>query len=108
MIQAADLTERVTFTRTAAQKDEKGNQVGMPLDLFTTWASVQSLAGRQNYLTGEISTDKDYKIRIRYRYDHQLTENDGATHKGRKLQLVSVVNVNEANEELQIIAKETT
>ena len=70
------------------------------IPLFTVWASIQPLRGREYYETERVNNTENVKIIIRYR--DGVNENCKILYKKHTYKIQSVVNPNMENESLEL------
>lgn len=104
----AKYRHRLTFQKREKVKDDEGNTVIDWVDQFTVWGSIKGLRGRDYLIAGAEAVKISTRIYIRYRKgvtsDMRITFNDGGTV--RFFDMINPTNVNDANEELEILANE--
>lgn len=74
------------------------------IPLITAWAEIVPLSGRELYLARAQQQQITHVIRMHY--DPDITAKMQATWQGRTFYFESVINVNEANRQLEIMAIE--
>lgn len=103
-MKAGQLDQRVTVERLQGGFDE----LGQPLPdnwapLFTCWAAVEPLTGRE-YLAASAAVS-EVTARIRMRFRPWMTAQDRVIHEGTTYQIESVIDVRSANRELVLMCK---
>lgn len=103
-MKAGQLDQRVTVERLSGGVDE----LGQPLPdtwapLFTCWAAVEPLAGREYIAAQAAVSEVTAKIRMRFR--PWMTAEDRVIHKGTVYQIQSVIDVRSENRELHLMCK---
>ncbi|KKL17335.1 hypothetical protein LCGC14_2486610 [marine sediment metagenome] len=73
-------------------------------DLVTVWGAVLPQSGREFYRAMQVNAEVTHLVSIRYRSD--VDETNRLVVGGRTLDITSVVNVDEADEELLITCVE--
>ncbi|WP_026078454.1 phage head closure protein [Saccharococcus caldoxylosilyticus] len=99
---------RITFQ----QYDENAtNENGFPLeedqrwqDVKTVWAMIKTLQGREYYEAA--TTQNENTVRFVIRYTSGINPDMRIKYKDRKFEILSVINDDEQNITLTIIAKE--
>lgn len=99
---------RITFQ----QYDENAvNENGFPLedsqrwtDVKTVWAMIKTLQGREYYEAA--ATQNENTVRFVIRYTSGITPDMRIKYKDRAFEILSVINDDERNITLTIIAKE--
>lgn len=74
--------------------------------LFTCWADVAPLRGRELVAAQQVASEVTGTVRIRYRSDFQLTSKDRVLFDTRVYDVVSVVNHDERNREVILYVRE--
>ncbi len=96
--------KRITFCR-YEETENALSQIGQVLkEIKTVWASVEPTRGREYQEAQRIRPELTYKVTTRY---HKGIMPDMLIkYKGRLFQIISVINVREGNEMLEIICIE--
>ena len=91
--------KRLTLETYAETPDSFGDaMVGQYTTLATVWASVQPLRGRELAQFQQVSADVTHRIKMRYSAALAvLTPKDRAVLGSRNFDILSVINVREAN-----------
>ena len=100
-MKAGQLDQRVTVERLSGGVDE----LGQPLPdtwapLFTCWAAVEPLTGREYLAAGALLSEVTARIRMRYRPG--ITAADRVIHNGKVYGVTSVADVHSSRRELQL------
>ena len=103
-MKAGQLDQRVTVERLQGGVDE----LGQPLPdtwapLFTCWAAVEPLVGRE-YLAAQAAVS-EVTAKIRMRFRPWMTAEDRVIHDGTIYQIESVIDVRSENRELVLMCK---
>ena len=103
-MKAGQLDQRVTVERLQGGVDE----LGQPLPdtwapLFTCWAAVEPLVGREYIAAQAAVSEVTAKIRMRFR--PWMTAEDRVIHEGTIYNIVSVIDVRSENRELVLMCK---
>lgn len=96
--------KRIAFYGNAEQENELGQIEQAEKELFKTWASVEPLRGREYQEAQKIRPELTYKITIRYRPG--ITPDMYIKYKERLFEIVSVINVKERNEIIELMCTE--
>lgn len=96
--------KRITFCKYAEEQNEllQTEQVLKPVK--TVWASVEPTRGREYQEAQRVRPELTYKITTRYH--KEITPDMLIKFKDRYFQMVSIINVRERNEMLEIICTE--
>jgi len=99
---------RVTLARATTTTDGGGDIVTAYATVATgVPASVEPLRGNELFTAQQVASEVTHRIRIRYAAKwSDLTAKDRVTLASRNFDVLSVLNVNERNRELEIMAKE--
>ena len=102
-MRAGDLDQRVTVERYTSTEDELGQPIESWAPLFTCWAAVEPLTGRE-YLAAQAAVS-EVTARIRMRFRPWMTAQDRVIHEGTVYQIESLVDVRSGNRELVLMCK---
>jgi SPP1 family predicted phage head-tail adaptor len=70
------------------------------------WGSIEPLSGRELLLAQQVKSDVSHKIRIRYKAG--ITSAKRVRYQNRYFNIISVLNIQELNVYMEILAKEIT
>ena len=99
-----DLRHRITFQKPVKTPDGyKGHTVTWQ-DVFTVWASVEPLSGREYFYAHQIKAEVSHRVRIRY--NEKVTTEMRIKHRDRILTIESIIDMKERREVQEILAKE--
>ena len=103
-MKAGQLDQRVTVERLSGGVDE----LGQPLPdtwapLFTCWAAVEPLTGRE-YIAAQAAVS-EVTARIRMRFRPWMTAQDRVIHNGTTYNIVSLIDVRSDHRELVLMCK---
>ena len=103
-MRAGDLDQRIVIERQQGGFDE----LGQPLPdtwapLFTCWAAVEPLTGRE-YLAAQAAVS-EVTARIRMRFRPWMTAEDRVIHNGTIYQIESLIDVRSDHRELVLMCK---
>lgn len=101
---AGTLKDRVTIQRYTADVDPAWGATPGWTDITEVWADVTPTGGTEKSDNAGIQTSNTHRVSLRYRSD--LTSKDRLVYRGRKLEIVSVLDVDGAKRELLIEARE--
>lgn len=102
-MKAGQLDQRVTVERFTATYDELGQPIETWAPLFSCWAAVEPLTGREYLAAAAAVSEVTAKIRMRFR--PWMTSQDRVIHGGTVYQIESVIDVRSANRELVLMCK---
>lgn len=99
------LRQRITLLKSSGNEvNSMGEEVPKYIDFKEVWASVAPMTGREYQESQKLRSETTYKIAIRYVAG--VTTDMKIRYKEKIMWIVSVLNVNERNSELQIVAFE--
>lgn len=102
-MKAGDLDQRVTVERFTSTEDELDQPIESWAPLFTCWAAVEPLTGRE-YLAAQAAVS-EVTARIRMRFRPWMTAQDRVVHNGTTYGIESLVDVRSGNRELVLMCK---
>lgn len=103
MIDAGRKDQRITFQRRSGEaQNEVGEQTDPFVDFAAMWAQAEPLRGREFFAVGQMQQAVDVRFRIDYRED--LRDTDRIMWRGVPHQIVSMLNVDGARHQLEIMA----
>ena len=102
-MKAGDLDQRVTVERYTSTQDELGQPIESWAPLFTCWAAVEPLVGRE-YLAAQAAVS-EVTARIRMRFRPWMTAQDRVIHNGTTYNIVSLIDVRSDHRELVLMCK---
>lgn len=95
---------RITFQEFTETTNENGFPVEDWQDKHYLWAMIKTLQGREYHQAA--ATQNENTVRFVVRYTSGITPDMRILYKGRVFDIVSVINDDEMNKTLTIIAKE--
>ena len=102
-MKAGQLDQRVTVERFTSTEDELGQPIEAWAPLFTCWATVEPLTGRE-FIAAQ-AAQSEVTARIRMRFRPWMTAEDRVIHNGTTYNIVSLVDVRSENRELVLMCK---
>lgn len=103
-MRAGDLRHQVTIQQFESIDDGGGGHEEVWTDLTTVWGSVEPLNGKERYDAQQIQATLSHKIRIRY-YPN-LKPSMRVKFETRVFNILSIINFEERNRELQLMCEE--
>lgn len=100
---AGKLDQRVTVERFTSTVDDWGTPIESWAPLFTCWASVEPLVGREYIAAQALQSEVTARIRMRYRPG--LTSQDRVIHEGTTYGIESVIDVRSQHRELVLMCR---
>ena len=102
-MKAGQLDQRVTVERYTSTEDELGQPIESWAPLFTCWAAVEPLTGRE-YLAAQAAVS-EVTARIRMRFRPWMTNTDRVIHNGTTYGIESLIDVRSDHRELVLMCK---
>lgn len=107
---AGQYNRKITFRIPVEVYNEVQESILQLQDFKTVWALIQPLRGRAYEEAKKVRTELTYKIKCRYSKAlfQAYEQNNGMTieFKNRTLTIIDMINVNESNIEIEIVAAE--
>ena len=99
--------KRITFQKIVQKSDSLGDHP-VPVDVATRWASVRSVRGSEYYEAQKLRPEKAYVINCRYFLidGEEPSAEMQINYRGRTLEIVTVINIDEEDQEYEIHATE--
>jgi SPP1 family predicted phage head-tail adaptor len=101
---AGKRNKKVTLQSLTIATDENGETTETAATIATVWASIEPLNSREQYYANQVQSTTTHKITILYH--PSVTTRTQAVWNGRTFNFDSVINLDEANRELLIMATE--
>lgn len=102
------LNKRIKFERVEELHDDQGSFYDHWIQFCKRWANVRPVRGREPYINDQRLAELDYVVTVRFDSKvAQLNEKDRIIYSGRKLEIDSIVDVEEKHDELRIFCTET-
>jgi SPP1 family predicted phage head-tail adaptor len=105
LMEAGKLRHRITIQSLTEAKNELAETEETPASVVTLWASVEPLSGRELFLVQQYSSEITHRVRIRY-YPG-LTPRHQIVFGSRTFNIISIINKEERNIELELLCKES-
>lgn len=102
-MKAGQLDQRVTVERFTSTQDELGQPIETWAPLFTCWAAVEPLTGREYLAAAALVSEVTARIRMRFR--PWMTAQDRVVHNGTTYGIESMVDVRSDHRELVLMCK---
>ena len=102
-MKAGQLDQRVTVERFSRTEDELGQPIETWAPLFTCWAAVEPLTGRE-YLAAQAAVS-EVTAKIRMRFRPWMTAEDRVIHNGTTYNIVSLIDVRSDHRELHLMVR---
>lgn len=98
------MNHRITLKTFASIEDELGQIEQIWMDFKTLWCAVKTVQGREYFSAAAFQGENTYRFIIRYTAG--IKSSMRVIFEGRLFQIESVLNDDEANRTITIIAKE--
>jgi SPP1 family predicted phage head-tail adaptor len=98
------LRHRITIEQVIETQDADGSMIETWTTFAMAQASIEPISGRE-YFAAQ-STQADVTHRIRLRYLSGVTPKMRVNYNSRIFDILSVININERNRELQLMCRE--
>ena len=102
-MRAGQLNQRVTLERFTETEDAYGATVTDWATVGTFWAAVLPLTGREVIAADAVTAISDVRIIMRYRPG--ITPADRLTHKGKQMNITTVIDRGSAGRTLELLCK---
>lgn len=102
-MRAGRLNQRVTLERLSEKEDAYGATVKEWETVGTFWAAVEPLTGREIIAADAVTALSD--IRVIMRFQRGITAADRLMHKGKPLEIKTVIDRRSRNRELELLCK---
>lgn len=102
-MRSGQLDQRVTVERLVQGVDEIGQPVDSWLPIFTAWAAVEPLVGREFIAAQAAQSEVSTRIRLRYRPG--VTSADRVIHEDRTYNITSAADVHSDHRELVLMCR---
>lgn len=101
---ARSFRHKISFQNRKSGKNERREPVDVWEDVLETYAYVQPVSGKEQFLSNQNYSTTTHKVRCRY---SGLVKTDQRIKFGdRVFDIISAINVLEQNKELEILAEE--
>lgn len=99
-----ELRHRITFQIPVVQDDGYGGEEKIWQDVFTVWASIKPVSGREYYEAMAIQNEITHRIKVRYRSD--ITTDMRIAHGDRIYEIEAVIDIDSRHKYLEILCRE--
>jgi len=103
-MRAGELRHRITLQKPVHTRDAFGESVTTYEDMATVYAAIEWQSGRRYVEAAQINAEVQGVTRIRYRSD--VRPDWRIQYKERYIRIISLANIRERDEELQLNCKE--
>ena len=102
-MKSGDLDQRVTVERFTSTVDDWGTPIESWAPLFSCWAAVEPLVGRE-FIAAQ-AAQSEVTARIRMRFRPWMTAQDRVIHNGTTYGIESLIDVRSDHRELVLMCK---
>jgi SPP1 family predicted phage head-tail adaptor len=103
-MRAGELRHQITLQQPVHTRNSFNEDVTTYEDVATVWAAIEWGSGRRYLEAKQLNAEVEGIVRIRYRSDIQATWR--IEYSSRYFQIISIANLRERSEEMQINCKE--
>lgn len=103
-MRARGLKHKVIFQEKTNTKNDFGEKIEEHTDVLTTKVSIQTITGKETFLSSKDYSTLTHKLRARY--TDKINSNQSIKFGTRTFNILAVLNIFEANKELEILVKE--
>ena len=104
-MRAGKLRHKITIQYYTESQNSYGEMTKTWSDYATVWASIEPIMGREFWESQQINAEVTAKITIRYLAD--INPKMRVKYGSRIFEIISVINPEEKNRELQLMVKES-
>jgi SPP1 family predicted phage head-tail adaptor len=90
----------------AANQDAYGEPTATPLKIATVWANIEPLTGEEFFQNMQVQGQITHRCAMRGGIE--ITSRDWLTLDARRFEIVSVININERGDFLELMLREAT
>ncbi len=103
-MRAGALNKKIVFQGTTSVPNGLGEKVARKVDVLTTWASIQTISGKEQFLSNQNYATLSHKLRCRY--SDKINKKQTIKYKDREFEILAVLDIFEKNREFEILVKE--
>ena len=101
---ARRLNKTITFQEQSTSTNELGEIANTWTDALTMRASIQTISGKEQFLSNQNYSTLSHKIRVRY--SELINFRQRIYFRGRIFKILAILNIFEENKELEILTEE--
>ena len=101
-----EMRKRITIQKIDTTRTAGGETTDTPSTFAKVWARIRPLSGAESWVAKELQSVTSHQLNLLY-YPG-ITERMQAVYQGRTFNFISVRDLEEMHEELEILAKEAT
>ena len=103
-MRARSLNRKIIIQEITNTKNSVGEIVEDYTDILTTWASIQTITGKETFLSSQEYSTLSHKLRVRY--SSLINAKQIVKFGTRTFNILAVLNIFESNKELEILVEE--
>lgn len=106
---AGKLRQRVTIQRPTYTRNEDGERIESLQDVRTVWAwarRIRASERAQAGAAGQVVAEADWRVTLRVDPNNELLPTDVIVYDGRRLDIISIVDVDEEGVMLEVDCRE--
>lgn len=103
-MRSGNLKHKLTFQDQTELKNDFGEAVNDWNDIYICRASIQTISGKETYLSNQNYSTLSHKLRVRY--SNLINTKQRILFGTRVFNILAVLNIFEANKELEILVEE--
>jgi SPP1 family predicted phage head-tail adaptor len=103
---AGILNKRIIIQANTSTRSASGEEDPIWSAVATIWASAEPLRGQEYLEANRLQADLDIRFRVRYSSAYVIKPSMRVAYNGRYFNIVSVINVKEKMDEVQLMCKE--
>lgn len=103
-MKAGALNKKIVFQGITSTSNGLGEKEGKKVNVLTTWASIQTISGKEQFLSNQNYATLSHKIRCRY--SDKINKKQTIKYKDREFEILAVLDIFEKNREFEILVKE--
>lgn len=105
-INAGEYRHVVTFQTREDKRNKYGEVIESWKNSFKARVGIYPISGREFYAAETVNSEVTHKLNMRYMPNQHISPDMRIDFNGRILQIISVINFQEKNVELQLLCKE--
>lgn len=103
-MRAGTLNKKIVFRGNTFAPNGLGERVEQKIDVLITWASIQTISGKEQFLSNKNYATLSHKIRCRY--SDKINQKQTIKYKDREFKILAVLDIFEKNREQEILVEE--
>ena len=103
-MRVGSLKYKIIFQEQTQTKSSVGQPKNTWNDILTTWASIQTISGKEQFLSNQNFQTLSHKLRVRY--SKLINSKQRILFGNRIFKILAVLNIYEKNKEFEILVEE--